>query len=123
MVPHKDTMNGDVADSKNVHDDSKDKELKPRKRNSSSIWKSTSSNIKTSPSLRRLYKYRPSFTSLKWIPANFTYPKLKPVIRSALTAWLSIVLFVIPSVEDTLGQVSLLASKLLLSNENFRPAF
>lgn len=44
---------------------------------------------------------------LRWIPANWTSAKLKPVIRCSIVAWLSAVLFVIPSVEAKLGQVRL----------------
>lgn len=41
-----------------------------------------------------------------WIPANFTWSKLKPVIRCALVAWISIVFVVIGRTEQVLGQVS-----------------
>lgn len=43
---------------------------------------------------------------LQWIPNNFTIPRLKPVVRSAVCAWISIILLVIPSVEKIMGQVS-----------------
>ena len=43
---------------------------------------------------------------IAWIPANFTWPKLKPVIRCALTAWVSVVLMIIGPVSRSLGQVS-----------------
>ncbi|KIK91214.1 hypothetical protein PAXRUDRAFT_150011 [Paxillus rubicundulus Ve08.2h10] len=42
--------------------------------------------------------------SLQWIPANWTWSKWKPVIRSALAAWISVVIFVIPTTENLLGQ-------------------
>lgn len=43
--------------------------------------------------------------SLEWIPANSTWSKWKPVIRSALAAWITVVIFVIPRTENLLGQV------------------
>ncbi|KAH7905721.1 hypothetical protein BJ138DRAFT_1130340 [Hygrophoropsis aurantiaca] len=45
---------------------------------------------------------------LEWIPANWTWSKWKPVIRSALAAWLSVVIFVIPRTENLMGQASFL---------------
>lgn len=42
---------------------------------------------------------------LQWIPANWNWSKLKPVIRCAIAAWVSVVIFVIPKVEIWLGQV------------------
>jgi hypothetical protein len=50
-----------------------------------------------------------SVASLQWIPANWTWSKWKPVIRSALAAWISVVIFVIPTTENLLGQVSYLS--------------
>ncbi|KAG2357359.1 hypothetical protein BDR07DRAFT_1420585 [Suillus spraguei] len=44
--------------------------------------------------------------SLRWMPANSTWSKWKPAIRSALAAWISVVIFVIPRIENILGQVS-----------------
>ncbi|KAG2070593.1 hypothetical protein BDR04DRAFT_1198344 [Suillus decipiens] len=46
--------------------------------------------------------------SLRWIPANSTWSKWKPVIRSALAAWISVVIFVIPKIENLLGQAAFL---------------
>ena len=43
---------------------------------------------------------------LEWVPANLTYPKLKPAIRSAVAAWVCVVLFVIPAFERAMGQAS-----------------
>ncbi|KAJ7047102.1 hypothetical protein C8F04DRAFT_1308883, partial [Mycena alexandri] len=43
-----------------------------------------------------------------WIPDNLTWPKLKPTIRSAIAAWLSTVVFLIPKVESTVGQAGFL---------------
>lgn len=45
--------------------------------------------------------------NLQWIPPNFTWSKIKPVLRSALTAWISVLFFIIPSLERMLGQVCL----------------
>ncbi|KAF8344985.1 hypothetical protein F5887DRAFT_968850 [Amanita rubescens] len=44
--------------------------------------------------------------ALQWIPANFTWEKLKPVIRCALAGWISVVVFVIPKSNAYMGQVS-----------------
>ncbi|KII83920.1 hypothetical protein PLICRDRAFT_179954 [Plicaturopsis crispa FD-325 SS-3] len=52
-----------------------------------------------------------SFTlpqQLAWIPANWTWSKIKVAIRCAIAAWISLVLFVIPSVESAMGQASFL---------------
>ncbi|KAG1814722.1 uncharacterized protein BJ212DRAFT_1361725 [Suillus subaureus] len=46
--------------------------------------------------------------SLQWIPANSTWSKWKPVIRSALTAWIAVVVFIIPRTENLLGQAAFL---------------
>ena len=43
---------------------------------------------------------------LQWIPANFTWENLKPVIRCAVAAWIAVVFFVIPAVANLMGQVS-----------------
>jgi hypothetical protein len=43
--------------------------------------------------------------SLEWIPANSTWSKWKPVIRSAIAAWITVVIFVISRTENLLGQV------------------
>lgn len=45
---------------------------------------------------------------LQWVSANWTWSKWKPVLRSALSAWVSLVIFVIPSVENVLGQAAFL---------------
>ena len=45
-------------------------------------------------------------SSLAWIPANLTWPRLKPVIRCALSAWVAIVFMIITRVAHPLGQVS-----------------
>lgn len=41
-----------------------------------------------------------------WIPANFTWSKLKPVIRCAVVCWVSAVLMIIPRTSSMMGQVS-----------------
>ena len=41
----------------------------------------------------------------QWIVKNWNWSKLKPVIRSAVVAWVAVVLFVIPKVEAFIGQV------------------
>jgi hypothetical protein len=43
---------------------------------------------------------------MQWIPANWSWPKMKPVIRCAIACWIAVVLFVIPKVEIWMGNVS-----------------
>ncbi|RPD56328.1 hypothetical protein L226DRAFT_538461 [Lentinus tigrinus ALCF2SS1-7] len=45
---------------------------------------------------------------LGWIPANFTWSKLKPVIRCAVVCWVSTVLMIIPRTSTMMGQGSFL---------------
>lgn len=44
---------------------------------------------------------------LQWIPNNWTWSKWKPVIRSAILGWLSILFMVITRLEEITGQVRL----------------
>ncbi|KAJ7172199.1 hypothetical protein C8R46DRAFT_893839 [Mycena filopes] len=46
--------------------------------------------------------------SLQWVPDNLTWPKLKPAIRSAVAAWITTAIFLIPKVESTVGQAGFL---------------
>ncbi|KAG9311166.1 hypothetical protein JVU11DRAFT_8233 [Chiua virens] len=46
--------------------------------------------------------------SLQWVPANCTWSKWKPVLRSALAAWIGLLLFLIPTTLNTMGQASFL---------------
>lgn len=48
-------------------------------------------------------------SSLQWVPANFTWSKVKPVIRCAISAWVSLLLVIIPQTSKFLGQVSMLS--------------
>jgi hypothetical protein len=64
--------------------------------------------------------------NLQWIPANFTWPKLKPVIRCAIATWISVLLFAIPRVMRFMGQVSYYLQLLLyggISNFILKAAF
>ncbi|KAJ7632836.1 hypothetical protein FB45DRAFT_744966 [Roridomyces roridus] len=48
-------------------------------------------------------------SSLQWIPANFTWAKIKPTLRAAIAAWLSTILFLVPRVEvSALGSAAFL---------------
>ncbi|TFK48067.1 hypothetical protein OE88DRAFT_1635639 [Heliocybe sulcata] len=47
-------------------------------------------------------------SNLKWIPDNWTWSKMKPAIRSALAAWISVLLLIIPRTERLMGQASFL---------------
>lgn len=44
-------------------------------------------------------------SNFQWVPRNNSWSKWKPVIRCALAAWVSGVLFVIPKTENAMGQV------------------
>lgn len=58
-----------------------------------------------------------------WIPQNWSSPNIKTTLRCALVGWLSTVLFVIPSVQAVLGQVSVLIFSIShLVMEYFRQA-
>jgi len=52
---------------------------------------------------------------LQWIPRNWTWSNLKPVIRCSIVAWVSAVLFIIPRVELLMGQVCFLVLMCTLS--------
>ncbi|KAF7295393.1 hypothetical protein MIND_01078900 [Mycena indigotica] len=58
-------------------------------------------NVVTAPRIRW-----PS--SLQWVPDNFFWAQVKPVIRCAIAAWISTVLFLIPPVEAMMGQAGFL---------------
>ncbi|KIM37705.1 hypothetical protein M413DRAFT_448230 [Hebeloma cylindrosporum] len=67
----------------------------------------------THPDLgRRKWRYpelSPTFYSklhIEWIPANLTYPKLRPVIRSAAAGWVCVLVFVFPAFERAMGTAS-----------------
>lgn len=45
-------------------------------------------------------------SKLGWVLQNWTWSKIKPAIRCAVVGWLSAVLFIVPSVQLILGQVS-----------------
>lgn len=51
---------------------------------------------------------------LQWIPANFTWERLKPVIRCAIAGWIAVVLFVIPAVSNLMGQVSVVDDRVVV---------
>lgn len=58
--------------------------------------------------------------TLQWIPANWTWSKWKPVLRSALAAWICLLLFLIPTTLNVMGQVSVFHSiSLSLDLRNF----
>lgn len=42
---------------------------------------------------------------LRWIPANWSWSRWKPVLRSALAAWIGLLLFLIPTTLNVMGQV------------------
>ena len=43
--------------------------------------------------------------NLQWIPDNWSWSRMKPLIRCAIMAWLSVLFFVIKRLEILLGQV------------------
>lgn len=55
---------------------------------------------------KHITKLRTRLSSdLLWIPSNNNWSKWKPVIRCALAAWISGILFIIPKTETAMGQV------------------
>ncbi|KAL4245332.1 hypothetical protein ABKN59_008325 [Abortiporus biennis] len=44
----------------------------------------------------------------QWIPDNWNWSKIKPVIRNAIMGWVSVLFVIIPSVEKAIGQASFL---------------
>ncbi|KAF8550186.1 hypothetical protein OG21DRAFT_1469052 [Imleria badia] len=46
--------------------------------------------------------------TLQWIPANWSWSKWKPVLRSALAAWIGLLLFLIPTTLNVMGQAAFL---------------
>lgn len=40
-----------------------------------------------------------------WIKSKMNWPALKPVLRSATAAWISLLYVIIPSIENRMGQV------------------
>ncbi|CBQ69669.1 conserved hypothetical protein [Sporisorium reilianum SRZ2] len=85
--------------SSNTQDDSNNGKRKPQtpsalKRN----WKRFAKLVGLDP--------LPGFIS--WLPPCFTWPKLKPVIRSALLAWICMLIFLINPSERALGSASFL---------------
>ncbi|GAC98298.1 hypothetical protein PHSY_005891 [Pseudozyma hubeiensis SY62] len=77
-----------------------------------------SNNGKSKPNVSRTRRHWKRFAKLvgldplpwyiSWAPPCFTWPKLKPVIRSALLAWICMVIFLINPAERTLGSASFL---------------
>jgi hypothetical protein len=49
-----------------------------------------------------------------WIPGKLNYQSLKPVIRSAIAAWVALILLIVPQTERAMGQVSSCEHYLLL---------
>ena len=62
---------------------------------------------------RTAAKYFP--LDLSWIPANFSWPKIKPVIRSSAMAFVSVIFMVLSPVENVTGQVCLPCTPLVRS--------
>ena len=58
-------------------------------------------------------KYFP--LDLSWIPANFSWPKIKPVIRSSAMGFVSVIFMVLSPIENITGQVCLSYSLLVRS--------
>ncbi|KAF9446717.1 hypothetical protein P691DRAFT_776668 [Macrolepiota fuliginosa MF-IS2] len=68
---------------------------------------SSTSSSSSASSGSNVFRFRVP-KSLEWIPKNWTWSKIKPVIRCAVVAWVSMLLFIIPSVERVMGQASFL---------------
>lgn len=54
---------------------------------------------------RKLFQILPFDTDLSWVSNNFTWSKIKPVIRCAAFTWICLLFVVIPKLEVMLGQV------------------
>jgi len=63
------------------------------------------------------YKFKLPKSFWKWIPANWTWSKIKPVIRCAVAAWIAAILFIIPRVQIFMGRVR----RFILSTSNHHP--
>ncbi|KAG2004212.1 hypothetical protein CC2G_002792 [Coprinopsis cinerea AmutBmut pab1-1] len=89
-----------------------------RPRSSSSSSSSTESSTSTTTvDIGEILK-----SKLAWIPENWTWPCLKPVIRCAIHAWVGALLFAIPKVQRWMGQgafLILIASFLSPPNDPF----
>jgi hypothetical protein len=56
--------------------------------------------------------------NLEWITRNLTWQKLKPVIRSSISAWVSLVLLLVPQTEKAMGLAAFL---ILISTSCYSP--
>ncbi|KAG7095039.1 hypothetical protein E1B28_005829 [Marasmius oreades] len=75
-------------------------------KNASQSQDGNSSSSSTSSRFSNLNLKIPA--SLQWIPDNWTWSNIKVALRCAVAAWLSMVLFVVPTVEVYVGQASFL---------------
>ena len=108
------TMNEASSNSAEIKDDhTRTEKVEPdatkAMENSSSRSSSSSSSLKKviyvhSKFRKAISKW--SAANLGWVEQNWTWSKLKPVIRCSVVGWVSVLLFIIPSVNAFLGQVS-----------------
>ena len=91
-------------DSHAEHDESKNEDLQDHEPAVLSKEPEGTNHAKKNP--------RPPWTklalpsSLQWIPQNFTWSKMKPVIRCSLVVWISLLFVIIPQTARMLGLVS-----------------
>lgn len=81
--------------------------------------KDEDSGTSTKVRRRRIARFIPN---LNWVSENWRWSKIKVVIRCAVAAWASAILFIIPRVQVFMGQVSALYLAKLTSTEQDLPS-
>ena len=69
------------------------------------VHNATSSPATTPPTLHKFWLWLRNKLECQ-VLQNWTWSKIKPAIRCTVVRWLSAVLFIVPSVQLILGQVS-----------------
>ncbi|KAJ6525711.1 hypothetical protein B0H19DRAFT_1223853 [Mycena capillaripes] len=93
---------------KNAGEGKSDSKSHPTRSDSSSTHISGTTDSEAKPPASKALDWLKWPKSLQWVLDNLTWPKVKPTIRSAIAAWISMVLFLIPKIEVFLGQASFL---------------
>ncbi|KIM37523.1 hypothetical protein M413DRAFT_76838 [Hebeloma cylindrosporum] len=80
---------------------------------SSNPLNDSSPDAQAGPPSKRKWRWYPELSPafysklhMEWVRPNLSYPKLRPVIRSAVTAWVCVLLFVFPAFERKMGSAS-----------------
>lgn len=82
-------------------------------RPSSKIPKINIPNLSSSKQFDKLKSIFP-ILDVSWATNNFDATHVKPAIRGAVAAWVSLILMVVPKTERAMGQVSNAKSKMLI---------